>query len=68
MLMFLVVQSTAAVTRPTPTPEPVPLRELPGSGLVLDAVPSPSGTDDWEIDSSQLKFIRKVSTGSSGDM
>ena len=67
MLTFLVVQP-AAVTRPTPTPEHVSLPELPGTGRILESVPSPSGTDDWEIDSSQLKFIRKVSTGSSGDM
>lgn len=45
-----------------PAPEPSPLPELP---RVLEAVP---GVDDWEIDSSQLRFIRKVSTGSSGDM
>ncbi len=65
MLMLLDVQP-AAVTRPTATPEPI--YELPGSGRFLEAVPSPRGTDDWEIDSSQLKIIRKVSTGSSGVM
>jgi hypothetical protein len=30
-------------------------------------IPS-DGTDDWEIDYSQLKFSRKVASGSFGDL
>jgi hypothetical protein len=28
----------------------------------------PSGTDDWEIDNSQLKYISKLANGSFGDL
>lgn len=61
LIQALSAMEPAAVTRPMPAPEPEPLPEP----RVLEAVP---GVDDWEIDSSQLRFIRKVSTGSSGDI
>nr|PNR62499.1 hypothetical protein PHYPA_000923 [Physcomitrium patens] len=64
----LSILEPAALTSPKPVPEHVPRQNLPKCELKPEAVPLFSGTDDWEIDSSQLKFIRKVSTGSSGDL
>jgi len=50
-----------------PAPEHAPLPELFDSKRIIPEAGS-SGPDDWEIDSSQLKFLGKVKTGSSGDL
>lgn len=50
-----------------PAPEHSPqIPELIDSEQIAKAVSS--GPDEWEIDSSQLEFVRKVTTGSYGDM
>lgn len=49
-------------------PEDLPFPELPDNERESETVPSSTGVDDWEIDSTQLKFIRKVTTGSFGDL
>jgi len=56
----------AVLSRAMPAPEQSPLPELADSEPIPEAVAS--GSDDWEIDSSQLRFVRKVTTGSSGDL
>ncbi|XP_024393860.1 serine/threonine-protein kinase STY46 [Physcomitrium patens] len=59
---------TVTSARAKPTLEHLSLRELPSTGRTPEGVVSSSGVDDWEIDSSQLKFVRKVTSGSSGDL
>jgi hypothetical protein len=43
-------------------PEPHDTEQVP------ETAPSLAGVDDWEIDSTQLKFLQKVTTGSFGDL
>ena len=50
-----------------PTLLPEPVRQTP-NGDALELALSSTGTDDWEIDSSQLKFVQKVANGSFGDL
>ncbi len=48
-----------------------PPREAAAPMLQPDSAHSsllPSGTDDWEIDSSQLKYTSKLANGSFGDL
>ena len=60
-----------AWTKFPPAPEglllPEPVLQTP-NGDALELVLSSTGTDDWEIDSSQLKFVQKVANGSFGDL
>ncbi|KAG0588603.1 hypothetical protein KC19_2G255600 [Ceratodon purpureus] len=49
-------------------PEHLSIPEVCDNEQVPETLPSSTGVDDWEIDSTQLKFIRKVTTGSYGDL
>ena len=54
--------------RISPTSSPVEPVLKPSTGNVEYLKIPSDGTDDWEIDYSQLKLNRKVASGSFGDL
>jgi hypothetical protein len=67
-IVFPGVLKLGGDVQPAASPEHVPFPEPHDTEQVPETAPSLAGVDDWEIDSTQLKFLQKVTTGSFGDL